>query len=209
VTHPDRSNGWEGVAGDFIAQARRATIGVEVVRDWAGRFGPGSRLLDLGCGPGGPRSEPLHARSIVHAIDASPTLLRAYQEYFPATLTRCEPAESSDLFGQRFDGVLAWGLLFLLPVARQEEVLRRMAAALAPSGSFLFTAPAEACTWSDLSTGRASRSLGAGRYRALVRAAGLTLRGEWDDEGGNHYYDAVKDATAEAGHEPGQEMTHE
>lgn len=190
---PDSSNGWEGVAGDFIAQARQSTIGADVVREWAGRFGPGSQLLDLGCGPGGPRSEPLHVRSTVHAIDASPTLLGAYRERFPAALGRCEPAERSDLFGQRFDGVLAWGLLFLLPVAAQEEVIRRVAAALLPGGSFLFTAPAEACAWRDLSTGQESRSLGADRYRELLGARGLEVRGERDDEGGNHYYEVGGD----------------
>lgn len=209
MTYPDLSNGWEDVAGDFIVHARQSTIGVEVVREWLNRLAPGGALLDLGCGPGGPRAELLNAQGSVHAIDASPTLARAYRERFPAALVRCEPAESSDLFGLRFDGVMAWGLLFLLPVAAQEEVIRRVADALTPSGGFLFTAPAEACTWRDLSTGRESRSLGADRYRELLCAAGLALRGEQDDEGGNHYYDAVSRSTAEGRPEREQEAGHE
>ena len=188
---PDPSGGWEAVAEEFIVQARRSTIGAAVVREWVVQFGVGSRLLDLGCGPGGPRSEPLHVNARVYAIDASPTLLRAYQERFPAAIARCESAESSDLFGEQFDWVLAWGLLFLLPVATQEQVIRRVAAALRPGGSFLFTAPAQVCTWHDLSTGRQSHSLGADHYRELLAGAGLRVEREQEDEGGNHYFEAV------------------
>ena len=37
-------------------------------------------------------------------------------------------------------------------------------------------------------TGRPSVSLGGERYRTLVDAAGLTMIGEMEDEGENHYY---------------------
>jgi hypothetical protein len=34
-------------------------------------------------------------------------------------------------------------------------------------------------------------SLGADAYRALLAHAGLDVRAEYDDEGDNHYYEAV------------------
>jgi hypothetical protein len=67
-----------------------------------------------------------------------------------------------------------------------------VASALGPGGRFLFTAPPQVCTWDDLTTGRPSRSLGASAYRAELARAGLTVVGEEDDEGENHYYEAVK-----------------
>ena len=188
----DPSNGWEAVAPDFIREGRNSLIGVAVVTDWVNRLPPGITLLDLGCGPGVPRSDPLHARGEVFAIDASLSLAMAYQERFPTAHVACEPAEGSELFKRQFDGVLAWGLLFLLPGAAQQEVIRRVAGALKRGGSFLFTAPWQVCKWADNSTGRPSVSLGLARYRELLTASSLTLVREHEDEGGNHYYETIK-----------------
>lgn len=188
----DPSNGWEAVAPHFIREGRRSSVGVAVVTAWTRELPHGSVLLDLGCGPGVPRSAPLHERGDVYAIDASPSLARAYQERFPAAQMACEAAESSVLFGQRFDGVLAWGLLFLLPAAAQAEVIRRVAGALTSGGRFLLTAPRQTGRWADNSTGRESVSLGDAAYRALFAGTGLTLLREHEDEGQNHYYDTIK-----------------
>jgi SAM-dependent methyltransferase len=195
-TSSDPSNGWEAVAPAFIWEGRQSRVGVAVVTDWVNQLPLGSALLDLGCGPGVPRSEPLHARGVVYAIDASPSLARSYQERFPAAHVACEPAETSALFRRQFDGVLAWGLLFLLPSAVQQEAIRRVAGALKPGGRFLFTAPWQVGTWADNSTGRESVSLGGAAYRALLDDTGLTLLHEHEDEGENHYYDTIKSAIA-------------
>jgi SAM-dependent methyltransferase len=192
----DPSNGWEAIASIFVREGRHSRVGVAVVSDWVNQLPAGSTLLDLGCGPGVPRSEPLHGRGVVYAIDASPSLARAYQERFPAAHVACESAETSTLFGRPFDGVLAWGLLFLLPGEVQPEVLRRVAGALKAGGRFLFTAPSQAGTWADNSTGRESVSLGVATYRTLLAASGLTLLREHEDEGDNHYYDTIKSSGA-------------
>ena len=191
-TGVDRSNGWEAVAPVFIREGRHARVGVGVVTDWVNQLPAGCTVLDLGCGPGMPRSEPLHARGAVYALDASPSLAQAYQERFPAAPVVCEPAEGSVLFGRQFDGVLAWGLLFLLPGPAQHDVISRVGGALNPAGRFLFTAPWQAATWADSSTGRPSVSLGVAAYREALTAAGLTLVREHEDEGENHYYEAIK-----------------
>jgi SAM-dependent methyltransferase len=194
MPHPDAdpSNGWEAVAPTFIRQARQSAIGVALVTEWVNQLPPTSTILDLGCGPGGPRSDPLHTRGQVYAIDASPSLARAYQERFPAARVTCESVEGSPLFGCQFDGILAWGLLFLLPPTLQEEVIQRAARALKPGGRLLFTAPWQVGTWADNSTGRESVSLGVTRYRELLAAADLALIRECEDEGDNHYYETLK-----------------
>jgi hypothetical protein len=43
-------------------------------------------------------------------------------------------------------------------------------------------------------TGLESRSLGAEEYRKQLSAAGLSVTSEYEDEGQNHYYDAIKEA---------------
>jgi len=80
--------------------------------------------------------------------------------------------------------------MFLLPADAQRELIGRVALALTPDGRFLFTSPAEPCTWTDVLTGRPSLSLGAEAYRAVLSAAGLTVLAASLDEGDNHYYDA-------------------
>lgn len=191
-TSPDASNGWEAVAPDFIREGRHSRIGVAIVTDWVMQLPTGCSVLDLACGPGVPRSEPLHARGEVFAVDASPSLAAAYRERFPSAQVACEAAEESALFERQFDGVLAWGLLFLLPGETQREVISRVGRALTPSGRFLFTAPWQIATWADNSTGRLSVSLGRAGYEEVLSNAGLTVVREHEDEGGNHYYEAIK-----------------
>lgn len=127
----------------------------------------------------------------VAAIDASPTLVGAFRRRFPGALVACEAAEQSRFFGRTFDGVIAIGLMFLLPEQAQRELVRRLSSALRPGGRLLFTAPRERCVFTDQLTGRTSLSLGAAEYRRLLDGAAMTLARSLTDEGENHYYDAL------------------
>lgn len=186
----DRANGYESVAAQYIAgRGTGGTIGVRQVRDWAATLVPGGTVLDVGCGPGYPITQVLvDAGFHVYGVDASPSMVAAFSARFPEVDVVCEPVETSTFFGGTFDGVIAWGLLFLLRPAVQERVIRKVARALAPNGRFVFTAPRQAAEWNDAMTGLPSVSLGADRYRHVVHAAGLTLIGEAEDEGESHYF---------------------
>ena len=129
---------------------------------------------------------------MVYGVDASPAMVAAFHERFPQAHVMCEAVEDSDLFGRTFDAVVAWGLFFLLAADAQVALIRRVASALLPRGSFLFTSPEPACTWTDMLTGRQSVSLGSEGYRTILAAAGLELLAEYQDEGENHYYEARK-----------------
>lgn len=185
----DPSAGYDALAREFMHRRDRV-IGVSTVREWARQLSPGGAVLDLGCGSGVPISEALVNDGFeVYGIDASPAMVAAFQERFPRARVACEPVEESDFFGRRFDGAVAWGLLFLLPPGVQVTLIHRVATALESGGRFLFTSPAQACEWTDVMTSRQSISLGASVYRATLLAAGFTVEGEYDDEGDNHYYD--------------------
>jgi len=189
----DASNGWEALAPAFIEDWARSTVGVATIQAWTRSLRPGASVLDLGCGPGGPRSEVLIANGFaVYGVDAAPSLADAYRARFPTARVAWESAEQTAFFGRTFDGALAWGLVFLLPADVQRRVIERIARALNAGGQFLFTAPAQACTWADLSTGRRSVSLGAPAYEAALASAGLNLIDRYVDEGENHYYAAAK-----------------
>ena len=173
--------------------AARSDTGAEVIRHWAEQLPPGTAVVDIGCGFGEPVTRTLiEAGLAVSGVDASPTLVAEYRRRFPDCPVVCEAAETSDLFGQQFDGALAVGLLFLLPEEDQYRLIQRVARALRSGGRFLFSAPRPVCEWDDRLTRRASRSLGEAAYREALEAVGLPLLSQTTDAGGNHYFDAMK-----------------
>lgn len=187
----DRSNGYDALALEHIARREQRDIGVATTRRWARSLPAGAAILDLGCGHGVPLSLALRNDGFaIHGIDASPAMTAEFRRRLPGAPVACEAVEESDFFGRSFEGILAWGLLFLLREDAQRVLIHKVASALSPGGSFLFTAPAESGTWTDAVTGRESLSLGAGVYRALLSEAGLTHVREHLDEGDNHYYEA-------------------
>lgn len=187
----DPSHGWDAIAEAFMAAQSEA--GADVVRRWAIDLPPGGTVVDIGCGFGEPVTRTLvEAGLSVWAVDASPTLVAAFQARFPGIPVACESAVTSDLFGRSFDGAAAVGLMFLLSPEDQHQLIERVARALQPGGRFLFSAPHQVCEWDDLLTGRRSRSLGEAAYRDALEAAGLTPVGGMTDAGGNHYFDTEK-----------------
>ena len=190
----DGSNGYEAIASIYIAG--RGTrplvgdaIGAATVRAWARTFAPGATVLDLGSGPGEPSTRILQEAGLVtYAVDASSSMVAAFRERFPGVPIEQSTVEASTFFDRTFDGVLAWGLLFLLEPVAQALVIEKVARALDPGGRFLFTAPREPLEWLDAMTDRPSQSLGAETYERLLGDAGLSCVAEAEDEGENHYY---------------------
>jgi len=192
----DRSNGYDGVAAEFLARRGNglsAGVGVKTVRNWAQALTRGAAVIDLGCGPGFPITEVLVAEGLsVYGVDAAPSFVQAFRRNLPNTPVVCEAVEDSTFFNRTFDGVLAWGLIFLLSPEEQRRLVQRIAGILVPGGRVLFTSCAEPLVWSDAMTGLESRSLGAEEYRRQLSAVGLSVNSEYEDEGQNHYFDAFK-----------------
>ncbi len=184
---------------EFLARrgwGRWTGVGVNAVRKWARSLPWGAAVIDLGCGPGFPITEALVTEGLnVFAVDAAPSFVEAFRRNLPNTPVVCEAVQDSTFFDRSFDGVLAWGLIFLLSPEDQRHLIRRIADILVPGGRLLFTSCAgtEPLVWNDAMTGLESRSLGAEEYRRQLAAVGLSVTGEYDDEGQNHYYDVCKD----------------
>jgi cyclopropane fatty-acyl-phospholipid synthase-like methyltransferase len=184
------------VSQQFLARRGSAPsvgIGVKEVRKWARALPPGSSVLDLGCGPGFPITVVLVEEGLqVFAVDGAPSFVAAFQRNLPGIPILCEAVQDSSMFNRTFDAVLAWGLIFLLKVEDQHRLIRRFAEVLAPGGRLLFTSTAQPAVWIDVMTDVESVSLGAEQYRKLLGEVGLTVAGEYEDEGQNHYFDAFK-----------------
>ncbi|MET3725480.1 class I SAM-dependent methyltransferase [Sphingomonas trueperi] len=192
MTSDDASAGWDAVADRFAAL--RSDVGTDIVLRWSRQLPRGDAVLDIGCGTGVPIGTCLAAQGFaLFGIDPAPRMIAAFRANLPEATAACEPAETSRFFDRRFDGVVAIGMLFLLPEAAQAAVIGRVARVLHPGGRFLFSAPRERCDWEDSLTGRRSRSLGEEAYGALLDAAGLKMVGCHRDEGYNDYFDAAVD----------------
>ncbi len=192
-TPADHSNGYEAISGDFMSIRNDSAIGAATVRDWSRRLPHGGSVLDLGCGHGMPISKTLTEEGLsVHGIDASTSLMAAFRARFPNATAECNTVEDMRLPDHGFDGVVAWGLVFMLSPDNQALLVRKVAATLKPGGRFLFTAPGQDCEWRDSLTHQRSVSLGRERYRGLLEAEGLLLVSEIEDEGKNHYYSAQR-----------------
>lgn len=191
----DKSNGYEDHAETFIRCRSKGIdgVGAASVRLWAKSLPPNATVLDIGCGIGDPISKVLVDEGLnVYGIDASPSMVQGFKQNFPNFPVACEAAEDSSFFNRQFDAIIAWGLMFLLPVETQEVVIQKMANALSIGGKLLFTAPSRSMKWEDAITEIESVSLGAERYRELLAASGLLVVEEFEDEGENYYYHAVK-----------------
>ena len=192
----DESNGYERVAQEFLAirgSTHSTGIGVPEVREWARTLPNRAAVIDLGCGPGLPITEVLVAQGLnVFALDASPTLVQAFRRNLPNVPIVCEAVQESTFFGRTFDGVLAWGLMFLLRAEEQRRFIQSFADILEPGGRVLFTSPMPPAVWKDEMTGLESRSLGGHEYRKQLSSVGLCVTKEYEDVGQNHYLEAVK-----------------
>lgn len=198
----DKSNGYERVAAEFLAGRGRApstAVGTRQVRDWARTLPPGATVIDLGCGTGLPITKVLVDEKLnVYGVDASPSLVAAFRHNLPDVPVACESVVESSFFNRTFDGVVAWGLIFLLQPEEQRQLIQKVADILVPGGRFLFTSSTgtEPLVWNDAMTGLESRSLGAAEYRKLLSEVGLYVTRDYEDEGDCHYFDAVKETSA-------------
>ena len=190
----DPSNGYEGVAAEFLAGRGRScptAVGVSEVRHWTRTLPRGADVIDLGCGPGFPITEVLVAAGLnVFAVDAAPSFVAAFRGNLPNTPVVCEAVQHATFFDRTFDAVLAWGLIFLLPREDQRALIQRIAGILKPGGRLLFTSVAQPAVWNDAMTGLESCSLGSEEYRRQLAAVGLSVTEEYEDEGQNRYFDA-------------------
>jgi len=134
------ASAWESVADWFIQYSATSTVGCRIIEQWVLALPARADVLDVGCGSGSPRSQALMRNDFrLYAFDGAPTLVASYKDSFPDAQVACESVTESRFFDIRFDGILAWGLVFLLPPDEQLSLLDRLVAALKPEGRLLFT----------------------------------------------------------------------
>ncbi len=129
----DRSNSYETVASEFAERREQSSIGVATVRAWARSLPSGASILDLGCGHGMPISMALmNDGFVIYGVDSSPSLTAAFRRQFPHAHVAFRAVEDSHFFGRTFDGIIAVGLIFLLPSEVQRDLIQKGRADVEP-----------------------------------------------------------------------------
>lgn len=189
----DSVSAYENHAQKFLNVRDHSTIGIYVIEQWARSLPAGCDVLEIACGGGIPVTLTLAAKGLkLWAVDSSPTLVSEFKLRFPDIPVECAHALDSNYFEQKFSVVISIGLIFLLCEDDQVRLIHRVSQLLMPGGRFLFTAPVEIGSWTDINTGHQCRSLGRERYESILREAQLRILDTYVDEGRNNYYDVVR-----------------
>jgi ubiquinone/menaquinone biosynthesis C-methylase UbiE len=118
------------------ARSREPHAAVDTLAE---RLDPGARVLDLGCGAGIPVTRALAERFDVTGADFSEAQIRRARRNVPRA--RFLQADVMDLRFEdaSFEAVVAFYMLFHLPLAAQRALLRRLQGWLVPGGHLLAT----------------------------------------------------------------------
>lgn len=189
----DSAEAYEQHAQEFLRNRDQSQIGSKVVERWTKTFSNGASVLELACGGGEPITRSLLSADLkLWAIDSSPTLVKTFKTRFPNIPVQCSKVQTSNFFNQSYNGVIAIGLMFLLPKTEQLELISKVSGQLKSGGQFLFTAPIETGSWVDRNTGLRCESLGQVAYENGISEAGLSTVATFSDVGQNNYYDTKK-----------------
>lgn len=98
--------------------------------------GPGSHVLDLGCGPGHVAEKLAQAGAVVTGVDFSPQMVKAARDCYPHIFFEEANAESLPFDDGAFDAVVSNYVVHHL--ARPEVVFREISRVLKAGGRFAF-----------------------------------------------------------------------
>ena len=189
----DSIDAYEKHAQDFVRVRDTSKVGIQVANRWAQALRPSAEVIEIACGGGIPVTRTLVDAGLkVWAVDSSPSLISIFKNRFPDIPVQCETALESDFFQRDYDAAISIGLIFLLRKRDQIIMLHRVSEILRPGASFLFTAPIEVGTWTDVSTGHKCISLGHDVYESSLEQSGFRMVECYEDSGKNNYYEAEK-----------------
>lgn len=189
----DSIGAYEKHARSFLQCRDASKVGVRVANQWACSLRPSANVIEIACGGGEPVTRTLVDNGLkLWAIDSSPTLLSVFKDRFPDIPVQCATVLESDYFCRTFDAAISIGLIFLLCERDQIKMLGRISEILRPGASFLFTAPVEVGTWTDVGTGHTCISLGQDVYESALEKSGFRVVARYEDSGKNNYYEAEK-----------------
>ncbi len=136
------AEGYDAAAGEYARWLETSVVdpGRERYRDaFCHRLPRGARILELGCGGGGPTTRYLAARFDLTGIDASATQVAMAREFVPSATFLPGDMTRFEFDAHSFDGVAAFYSLIHLPYGELPAMLVRISGWLRPGGVLVAT----------------------------------------------------------------------
>ncbi|MEU9202662.1 class I SAM-dependent methyltransferase [Streptomyces sp. NPDC048332] len=177
--HPDAASVFDALGADYEqafggSAAHHASL--ELLLE---HLAPGSRVLDVGSGTGGPTARTLaDAGHHVLGVDVSPVMVGIASRQVPGAEFRCADVRDLPLEDGSFDAVCVYFSLLQLSRAEQTDVLRLAARVLRPGGHLaVATVPLDLEGVSGTFMDQPVRvtSFGEEAFTGVVTAAGFTV----------------------------------
>ena len=184
-------SGYDEIGARYHSWSHASEVRLRFVHQVLGRLPAGSRVVDLGCGPGDPATRLLSDRHDVIGVDISAGQLTIARRLAPgAALVQADLAELA-LQPASVDAVVSFYALGHLPSHAHVPLIERIGGWLRPGGLFLASAPLAAGDdvvdqW--LGVPMSFGGIGSEATLAAVEAAGMTVEeaqvvGEDEGEG--------------------------
>ena len=170
--------GYDDIGGRYHEWSHESPVRLRFVSEALARLRPGSRVVDLGCGPGDPATRLLSEQHTVLGVDLSLAQLRLARDLAPRASLVAADITAFSLASGSVDAVVSFFALGHVPPAAHAPLLAEIARWLRPGGFLLTSAPliagedVEDAGWVCRCTSAASARRA---MTAAVRDAGLTL----------------------------------
>jgi SAM-dependent methyltransferase len=133
--------GYDAIGAGYHRWSSRSPVRLGVLDGVLARLAPGSRVVDLGCGPGDPATRLLAERHQVLGVDISAGQLALARAFAPrASLVQADLADLA-LAPSSVDAVVSFFATGHLPPRVQRDLAARVAGWLRPGGLFVTSAP--------------------------------------------------------------------
>ncbi|MCH9688445.1 MAG: class I SAM-dependent methyltransferase [Deltaproteobacteria bacterium] len=140
--------------GSRFGDARSPTKGLDLVGRAIDGLALGSKVLDVGCGPGVPIMRFLVEQGLaVTGIDVSAQQLRIAAEQVPEADLCVGDICEADIADDTYDAIVAWDSVFHIPREKHGALFDRFARWLRPGGRLLVTGGGSAGEFTDVMLG--------------------------------------------------------
>jgi SAM-dependent methyltransferase len=134
-------HGYDNIGGRYHEWSHESPVRLRFVSEALARLPPGSRVVDLGCGPGDPATRLLSEQHTVLGVDLSMAQLCLARDLAPRASLVAADITAFALAPSSVDAVVSFFALGHLPPAAHAPLIIEIARWLRPGGFLLTSAP--------------------------------------------------------------------
>jgi 2-polyprenyl-3-methyl-5-hydroxy-6-metoxy-1,4-benzoquinol methylase len=126
--------GYNAIADRYLAERRRDSEDVRLLRELLTRLPANARVLDAGCGAGIPISQMLSERFQVTGVDFSEAQIELARKHVPNGTFLCQDMTELDFPENTFEGICSYYAIIHIPRQDHQPLLANFHRMLKPGG---------------------------------------------------------------------------